>query len=69
MRYEMLCDGVAVAVVRRTTDAAVLVRVAKLLPDGRVKQLRKESRAGFRSPREVIAYFESLYARYGNPDR
>jgi len=67
LRYELLASGVAVLVARRRSDDVVVIRVAVRLPDGRVKQLRGESRVGIKSPREVIAYFETLYAKYGAP--
>ena len=67
VRYELLGSGVAVAVARRKSDGTVVVKVARWV-DGHARQMRKESRTGFASTREVIAYFDSLYRRYGRPD-
>jgi hypothetical protein len=68
VRYELLGDSVALAVLRTNEpDAPVIIRLARQLPDGRVSRLLKETRAGFRSIEEQIRYFESLYQRYGNP--
>lgn len=66
VRYELLGSGVAVAVGRRKSDGTVVVKLACQV-NGRCRQMRKDSRAGFASPREIIEYFDSLYERYGRP--
>jgi hypothetical protein len=69
IRFELLGDFVAVAVVRDVTATAeVVIKVARELPDGRASRMLKESRKGFASVREQIRYFESLYERFGNPE-
>jgi len=68
LRFELLGDGVAVAVVKPARSAAsVHVKVARALPDGRASRMLKECRKGFASVRDQIEYFESLHQRYGNP--
>lgn len=68
VRFELLGDAVALAVVRnRTEEHTVVVKVARQLPDGRVTRLLKESRRGFENLKEQILYFEALYERYGSP--
>lgn len=68
IRYELLGNSVALAVVRqRACNAPVVIKVARELPDGRVSRMLKECRSGFPSVGEQIRYFESLYARYGAP--
>ena len=69
IRFELLGESVAVAVVRDDSpDAEVAIKVARVLPDGRVSRMLKESRKGFSSVRDQITYFESLYERFGNPE-
>jgi hypothetical protein len=71
LRFELLGDGVAVAVVKpahnRGAAAGVHVKVARVLPDGRATRMLKECRKGFASVRDQIEYFESLHQRYGEP--
>ena len=67
VRYELLGSGVAVLVGRRKTDGQVVVKVARDV-DGRARQMRKESRVGFASTRDIITYFDALYRRYGRLD-
>jgi hypothetical protein len=66
VRYELLGSGVAIAVGIRRSDNTVVIKVAQQA-EGRCRQMRKESRIGFQSAREIIAYFDALYARYGRP--
>jgi hypothetical protein len=45
------------------------VKVARLLPDGGAKQMRKASRSnGFTSIKDQITYFETMYECYGAPE-
>jgi hypothetical protein len=68
VRFELLGDCVAVAVVKDTRDApCIAIKVARELPDGSVKRMLKECRTGFASLKEQIRYFETLYQRYGPP--
>ena len=68
VRYELLGDAVALVVVRADESGNVLVKLARELPSGRTKRLAEETRVGFSSVKEQIAYFDALYARYGRPD-
>lgn len=69
VRYELLGDSVAVAVVKdRRTPSGAIVKVAQRLPDGRVRRMLKECRTGFATLKEQIRYFEILYQRYGSPE-
>ena len=48
LRFELLGDGIAVAVVRPSRlPAAVHVKVARALPNGRAARMLKECRKGF----------------------
>ncbi|HEY4219330.1 MAG TPA: hypothetical protein VGM67_19435 [Gemmatimonadaceae bacterium] len=68
LRFELLGDAVAVAVVKPSrSTAAVHVKVARALPNGRATRMLKECRKGFASVRDQIEYFESLHQRYGDP--
>ena len=68
LRFELLGDGVAVAVVKPArSTVGVHIKVARVLPDGRATRMLKECRKGFASVREQIEYFESLHERYGDP--
>ncbi len=68
VRFELLGNGVAVAVVRPPRSTfGVHVKVARGLPDGRATRMLKECRKGFSSVRDQIEYFESLHERYGDP--
>jgi hypothetical protein len=68
VRFELLGDSVALAVVRTgSANGPLSIKVARELPDGRVSRLLKECRGGFPSVSEQIRYFETLYARYGAP--
>lgn len=67
IRYELLGDCVAVAVVRDRRTPGAMVKVARQLPDGRVRRMLKECRKGFANLKEQIRYFETLYQRYGPP--
>lgn len=67
VRYELLRDSVALVVVTRTKSALAEIKLARALPDGRVVRMHKESRRGFESVNEQIAYFDHLYKKYGNP--
>jgi hypothetical protein len=69
LRVELLGESVAIAIVpMREVDNRVRIKVARVLPDGRVTRMLKESRIGFASIREQIKYFESMYKRYGRPE-
>ena len=68
VRYELLGDTVALVVVRTDESGNVLVKLARELPSGRTKRLAEETREGFASVKDQIAYFDALYARYGRPD-
>jgi hypothetical protein len=69
LRFELLGESVAIAVVPEVhAEGTIRVKVARVLPDGRVSRMLKESRIGFASVRDQIRYFESLYRRYGNPE-
>ena len=68
LRFELLGDGVAVAVVKSPRSmAGVHVKVARVLPNDRATRMLKECRKGFVSVRDQIEYFESLHQRYGDP--
>jgi hypothetical protein len=68
VRFELLGDGVAVAVVKAPrSSVGVHVKVARALPGGRAARMLKECRKGFTSVRDQIEYFESLHERYGDP--
>lgn len=67
VRYELLGSGVAVLVGRRRSDGEVVIKVARQI-DGHARQMRKESRVGFASAKDIIPYFDSLYRRFGRPD-
>jgi hypothetical protein len=67
VRYELLGSDVALVVLRDQQDAPVQLRVARLDPDGRARQLRRHNRRGFASVREQIDYFDKLYAEFGSP--
>lgn len=71
VRYELLGNSVALAVVRQKPSlgvgGSVVIRVARQLPNGRVSRMLKECRSGFPNVGEQIRYFESLYERYGAP--
>jgi hypothetical protein len=68
VRFELLGDAVAVAVVRLPrSSTGVHVKVARALPGGRAARMLKECRKGFTSVRDQIEYFESLHERYGDP--
>jgi hypothetical protein len=67
VRFELIGDCVAVAVLReRGREDQICVKVARLLPDGRAAQMRKECRRGFSTVHAQIDYFESLYRRFAN---
>jgi len=68
-RYELL--GESTALVRLShpdADCWVDVRLAQEQSTGRVIRLLRENRAAFRSVREMLSYFERLYATYGGPN-
>jgi hypothetical protein len=68
LRFELLGESVAIAVVPEdNVQGSIRVKVARVLPDGRVSRMLKESRIGFTSIRDQICYFETLYKRYGDP--
>jgi hypothetical protein len=69
IRYELLGDSVALLIVAgRSVKEPSSIKLAKALPDGRVKRMLKESRiACFGSVKEQIAYSETLYQKYGDP--
>lgn len=68
LRFELLGESVALAVVPEDhVDGPMRFKVARILPDGRVTRMLKESRVGFLNVRDQIRYFESLYQRYGDP--
>lgn len=69
VRFELLGSDVAVAVLRsRPAGENAGVRVARLLPCGRAIQMRNESRKEFATIKELISYFDALYAKYGTPN-
>jgi len=69
VRFELLGDSVALAVVQEMRGKPTLLfKLARLLPDGRVAQMRKESRKGLMSLKEQLRYFDSLYKRFGPPE-
>jgi len=69
VRFELLGTDVAVAVLRgRPTRENTGVRVARLLPNGRAVQMRKESRNEFATIKDFLSYFDALYAKYGTPN-
>jgi hypothetical protein len=68
MRYELLTSGVALAVARdERKGGRTFVRVARRLGDGRAVQMRKECRSQFSTLKDLLNYFEGIYARYGAP--
>jgi hypothetical protein len=67
IRFELVGSAVALAVVREYPSGRTVVKVARLLPDGRVQRMLKECRSGFGSLREQHSYFETLYQTYGDP--
>lgn len=69
VRFELLGSDVAVAVVRdEHAETCAGVRVAQLLPSGRAKQMRKESRKQFATIGDLLSHFDALYAKYGKPN-
>jgi len=70
VRFELLGGSVALAVFRHDGDVGqTCVRVARRLDDGRAVQMRKASRNRFANLHEFLAYFDEIYARYGQPTR
>jgi hypothetical protein len=68
VRFELLGDAVALAVVHdRRKSGTTFIKVARVLPDGRVQRMLKECRGGFASLKEQVQYFETLYRKYGAP--
>jgi hypothetical protein len=68
VRYELLGDDVALAIVEDRRTGSTLYKLARGMPDGRAKQLRKMSRAGFTTLKEHFAYYDMLYAAFGAPE-
>jgi hypothetical protein len=67
-RYELLSSGVALAIARDERNGGrTFVRVARRLGDGRAVQMRKECRNQFATLKDLLAYFDGIYARYGAP--
>jgi hypothetical protein len=69
IRYELLGSDVALAVVTDYRSGVYAIKVARQLPDGTTRQMRKASRkGGFASLKEQISYFETMYAQFGSPE-
>ena len=68
IRFELLGDSVALAVIQdRRFAGLTLIKVARMLPDGRPQRMLKECRRGFASLKDQLRYFETLYRKYGSP--
>jgi hypothetical protein len=67
IRYELIGEGVAVILLHEgDAEPTVGLHVAQRLPSGRIRRLRKASRAGVRGYRDVLEHLEALYVQYGS---